>query len=204
LASIKLRLDLAGAQGSLPAAAEKAIAHATAEITRLDHLVADLLVVSGRATGPRRATALGSLVRARAEALAPWAAERKVSISVRGDATLEVDVDSLTRAIDNLLRNAIEASPESGVIEASVLDTKNAVAILVDDSGPGVAGNRVRELFEPFFTTKPHGTGLGLAISRSIARAHGGDVTYSRPGTVTRFELTLPRPASSSEREAAA
>jgi signal transduction histidine kinase len=200
LASIKLRLDLAAASGSLPSAAEKAIAHATAEITRLDQLVADLLIVSGRALGPKQAVPLGPLVRARAEALAPWAAERKVSIAVSGDVTADVDQDSLTRAIDNLLRNAVEASPERAEVAVSLVQSDRAIAVRVEDRGSGVAADRARELFEPFFTTKSGGTGLGLAISRSIARAHGGDLSYSRQGSVTRFEIVL----HSTPREAAA
>ena len=64
LASIKLRLDLAVSSSPvLPPPVEQAVSHASAEIARLDRLVADLLVVAGRSLGPRRQTALGALVR---------------------------------------------------------------------------------------------------------------------------------------------
>jgi signal transduction histidine kinase len=200
LASIKLRLDLAMAGDApldstpLPPKVVQAIAHASAEITRLDRLVADLLIVSGRALGPRHPTDVGALLRARVEALAPWSALRGVTIrTAGGSASVAADGDAMARALDNLLRNAIEASPDGGTIAATVYDDGAAVRVRVQDTGGGVPAGRVGELFEPFFTTKPEGTGLGLAISRAIARAHGGDVIYAREADVTRFELSLAR-----------
>lgn len=196
LASIKLRLDLAAVDRSLPKAVESAIGHASAEIARLDRLVADLLVVAGRHTGPRLPTSLGALLRARIDALGPWAALREVTFRASGDGTAAIDAESVARAVDNLLRNAVEASPPGAAVIADVSMADNLCRVCVRDSGPGVANST--ELFEPFFTTKPAGTGLGLAISRAIARAHGGEVSYHRsePETsggaaATCFELSL-------------
>ena len=205
LASIKLRLDLAAMGGGLPSAAELAIAHASSEIARLDRLVADLLVVAGRQRGPRTPTSLGTLLRARADALSPWAGTRGVTLRTSGDGTTALDSESVARAIDNLLRNAVEASPRGTSVSAHVLESDSAFLLRVEDSGPGVPSSA--ELFEPFYTTKPDGTGLGLALSRAIARAHGGDVTYARishgKGAITRFELSLARAAAARHKEAA-
>jgi signal transduction histidine kinase len=192
LASIKLRLDLAAAGTALPADVQHAIAHATTEIGRLDRLVADLLIVAGRAAGPRRPTSLGALARARTEALSPWAHERGVELECRGDAGVEVDTDAIARAIDNLLRNGVEASAKGARVAVSVTGGDGTATVSVADLGPGVAEEHALELFEPFFTTKPDGTGLGLPLSRAIARAHGGDLHYRRDGNITRLDLTLP------------
>jgi signal transduction histidine kinase len=204
LASIKLRLDLSVSSGpELPAALHNAVSHASAEIARLDRLVADLLVVAGRSIGPQRPTSLGLLVRERVEALAPWAQLRRVGVAVDGDGPALVNTDALARAFDNLLRNAVEASPQGGLVSVRILESHTQMKILIEDRGPGVAGERAAELFEPFFTTKGDGTGLGLAISRAIARAHGGDVVYRREGATTCFELSLPRAVESAAGEAA-
>jgi signal transduction histidine kinase len=201
LASIKLRLDLAMAEGDdgrsrLAPSTRQAIAHASSEITRLDRLVADLLIVSGRPLGPRLPVAVHDLARARAEALAPWAGLRHVAIHLDrvggGDGTASADPDAIARALDNLLRNAVEASPDGGRVDLRVDAADEVLRIAVEDRGSGVPATRAPELFEPFFTTKAEGTGLGLAISRAIARAHGGDVVYVRDDGVTRFELVLP------------
>ena len=192
LASIKLRLDLTAAD-ALPEPAKKAVAAASAEIARLDRLVSDLLLVAGNKLGPRRAVDVGGLARARVEALKPWAQMRGVTVQASGDGEADIDSESVARALDNLLRNAVEASPAEATVEVRVGGTGDAVLVQVEDHGGGVEPARAEELFEPFFTTKAEGTGLGLAISRAIARAHGGDVTYARAGAVTRFSLSLPR-----------
>ncbi len=192
LASIKLRLDLAAGGVALPPEARAAIDHASSEITRLDRLVADLLIVAGRALGTRAPLDVAGLLRARAEALAPWAALRRVTIAARGAGEAIGDGDALARALDNVLRNAVEASPDGATVEATVEADAEAVRVRVADRGDGVPSGRAGEIFEPFFTTKPDGTGLGLAISRAIARAHGGDLTYGRDGELTCLELTLP------------
>jgi len=191
LASIKLRLDLAAAAAKLPPAVEEAVAHATSEISRLDRLVADLLFAAGRAVGPKATLDLAAFVRARGEALTHWASERKVVLETTGAGAAAIDSDAMARAIDNLLRNAIEASPPGARVLTRVDTESERVVVAVEDRGAGVPADRVTELFEPFFTTKPDGTGLGLAISRAIARGHGGDLVYARDGAVTRFVLSI-------------
>jgi signal transduction histidine kinase len=191
LASIKLHLDLAAAQAVLPPEVEKAVLNASSEIERLDRLVADLLVVTGRQIGPLRSVPVGELVRARVAVLAPWAVARRVTIHAVGDATGTLDADAVGRAVDNLLRNAVEAAPADSTVDVEVGESDGGVQVRVSDRGTGVKEERRAELFEPFFTTKPDGTGLGLAISRAIARAHGGELSYARNGEITRFELSL-------------
>ena len=86
----------------------QAITHASSEIARLDRLVADLLVVSGRHPGPRRQTSLGALVRARVEALSPWAGMRKVSIQVQGDAYAMIEAEEYgitSKNVDEMLKS---------------------------------------------------------------------------------------------------
>jgi signal transduction histidine kinase len=191
LASIKLRLDLAAAAAKLPPAVEEAVAHAASEIARLDRLVADLLFVAGRSVGPKATLDVAELAQRRAEALTPWASEHHVELEITGSGAAAIDSDSMARAIDNLLRNAIEASASGDTVAVRVNSESGRVVVAVEDRGAGVKPDRVSELFEPFFTTKPDGTGLGLAISRAIARGHGGDLVYAREGAMTRFVLSI-------------
>jgi signal transduction histidine kinase len=203
LASIKLRVDLGRQRAGTPPQLAQELAFVSDEITRLDRLVADLLVVAGRRSGPRAPTALGALVERRAGLLRPWAEERGVRIEVTGDASADVDVDAVARAVDNLVRNAVEASPEGATARVEVREQAGEARLAVLDRGAGVDAARAGELFEPFFTTKPEGTGLGLALSRAIAAAHGGTLTYDRRDGLTCFELRLPRASSAPRKEAA-
>jgi signal transduction histidine kinase len=199
LASIKLRLDLTATANGLSESAHRAVVAASDEIARLDRLVSDLLLVAGNKLGPRRAVDLAALARARAEAAAPWAAARAIRVVTRGAGMADADAESVARALDNLLRNAVEASPSGGVVDVTVSVHAGRVEVAVEDRGGGVEPARVGELFEPFFTTKAEGTGLGLAISRAIVRAHGGELIYARHGAVTRFCLSLPARAPAKE-----
>ncbi|HEX8777300.1 MAG TPA: ATP-binding protein, partial [Rhodanobacter sp.] len=58
--------------------------------------------------------------------------------------------------------------------------------------GPGIDAATATRIFEPFFSTRPGGTGLGLAMARSVARAHGGELSLVPSPRGARFELRLP------------
>jgi signal transduction histidine kinase len=123
--------------------------------------------------------------------LAPWATEKGVAVTVDGTALARLDADAIARAIDNLLRNAIEASAPGAGVDVRVGAHDGEAHVTLVDHGAGVPSSRVGELFEPFFTTKPSGTGLGLALARAVASAHDGTLTYARDGDATRFTFTV-------------
>src|ERR1700730_18835254 len=82
----------------------------------------------------------------------------------------------------------------------SGIDNTRGVSVEVQDTGPGLDPEELDRLFQSFYTTKPDGIGMGLAISRSIAEAHGGQLSAApnQPdGAVFRF--TLPAEEKSSE-----
>ena len=98
----------------------------------------------------------------------------------------------LSQVLANLLKNAVEASPEGGAVRFVVSlqqgSEKRMVAIRIEDSGAGVPGELLPNLFVPFVTTKPKGTGhgLGLAISRELVLSLKGTLTLeNRDGVET-------------------
>jgi signal transduction histidine kinase len=191
LAAMKLRADLARTGGEATPAVARDLEDIASEISRLDRLVSDLLIVAGRRTGPHSSVDVGELVTKRVNLLRPWATEKGIGLTSQGSAGAPVDPDAIARAVDNLLRNAVEASPDGASVEARVVREGTRVRIDVVDRGKGVAPERAAELFEPFFTTKPDGTGLGLALARAVATAHDGSLSYAREDDATRFSLTL-------------
>lgn len=103
----------------------------------------------------------------------------------------------IAQAILNLLQNAFDAVIENAGdkwIEISVEVAGNSVVVSVSDSGPGVPSNIRDRIMEPFFTTKPigKGMGLGLSLAQSIAKQHGGELTFGEVEGHTCFSLTLP------------
>ncbi len=94
----------------------------------------------------------------------------------------------------NLLRNALSAMPEGGVlrIEGSH-GPGRALTVSVADSGRGMTPQERERIFEPFFSTFPGGRGLGLAVVRRIVDDYQGTIrVQSEPGRGTEFRLTLP------------
>jgi signal transduction histidine kinase len=106
--------------------------------------------------------------------------------------TLSADRELFRQALFNLLLNALQASPDHGIVEVKIeQDRGGRLRLDVADRGPGVNRELIDRLFSPYFTTREGGNGLGLAIVRRIAVAHGWDVTYlPRPGGGAIFRMT--------------
>ncbi|HEU5450846.1 MAG TPA: ATP-binding protein, partial [Terriglobales bacterium] len=108
---------------------------------------------------------------------------------------IQADPDQLQQALINLIRNAADASLETGGgVSVGWRRNGTSVAIFVQDEGHGIAnpGN----LFVPFFTTKQGGSGIGLALSRQIAEGHGGTLTLANRSEGKGCEARLQLPIS--------
>ena len=108
-------------------------------------------------------------------------------------AECEADRDLFESAVENVVRNAIEATRERGEVRVETVCRGAGCVVRVIDSGHGMDARRRERAFEDFFTTKETGSGLGLAFARRVMVAHGGDVTLkSEAGVGTTVELSLP------------
>ena len=111
-----------------------------------------------------------------------------------GSTLLRADRVLLSRALNNLLLNAREASSDAAPVEVVVTAEDARVQIEVLDRGPGLPQDLRDRLFEPYVSTKRRGSGLGLSLVRDIARQHRGSVGLEdREGGGARAVLILPR-----------
>lgn len=101
----------------------------------------------------------------------------------------------LRQVLVNLMLNAIQASPEGGVVELNAEELGSRVLLTVSDEGPGIPEDMLETIFEPFFSSKPPptGTGLGLSTSRQLVEnMYGTLVASNRPSGGACFTVDLP------------
>jgi len=133
-----------------------------------------------------------------ADSIAPFAAARHVTFAHEpaDEAQVVIDPEQLRQALDNLLRNAVEATPEGGTVSLGARTAGRDLVIEVRDTGPGIAPEHLPKIFDLYFTTKPDGTGVGLAVTQQVVVAHGGRIDVdSAPGQGTTMRIVVPRSA---------
>ncbi|GAB4375946.1 MAG: hypothetical protein Kow0062_15570 [Acidobacteriota bacterium] len=148
------------------------------------------------------------LVQAAAERYRALARDRQVSLRAEiepGIPPAQGSREHLLEVLDNLLSNAFDAVEPGGTVTLRALRLKDAVHIVVEDDGIGLAAEELERIFEPSYTTKADGTGLGLPLARRLVAQCGGTLTVdSRPGEGARFRIVLPvwaRDTDAAERE---
>lgn len=174
------------------------VAKLVAQSFRVSRIVANLHAAVRGSRGDRLLFDLGEAAE-RAARDAARTAGREDSIEIERDPR-QVRVwgapGAVELAVSNLVRNALEASPEGAPVRVVVAQSEQWGEVHVDDRGPGVPEALREQVFEPFFTTKNDrgGTGLGLAITRDMIAQLEGEVAISTsPLGGARATLRLPR-----------
>ncbi len=118
---------------------------------------------------------------------------------------VDIDEGQISRAIHNIVVNAVQAMPDGGELSVQAtnltaddvnnlpIPPKNYVCITITDTGIGIPNEILSNIFDPYFTTKDEGSGLGLAIAHSVVQRHNGHlVIESEIGKGTRCIIYLP------------
>lgn len=183
--------------------AQQAHANLTQAISDMDRLVSDLLDYSRNLTLHPTPMKLNTALSALLDNLEEEFARTHLEVLRDFEAELpliNVDVFKLEQALNNVLRNAVQAMPGGGQLHVRTRydAPQNCVYASIEDCGPGIATEELSKVFRPFYTTKPNGTGLGLAIAQRIVEAHGGTLTANTAalgGAYFEFKLPCSLPA---------
>jgi two-component system sensor histidine kinase CpxA len=176
------------------------------EAQRLNELIGEILSLS-RLDDPAHAlrseaVPMAELLDAICEDARIEADTRAVAIELAAPAELALrgDRELLHRAIENVVRNAVRFSPDSGRISVQAQRQGAAVVVTVSDQGPGVPPALLQRIFEPFFRVASArerdsgGNGIGLAIAARVLSLHGGSIAASNVDPHgLRVTLTLPQ-----------
>lgn len=174
------------------------------ELERLARMIADMLFLAktehtSALPNPEQIP-LAQEVRDNFDFYEALAEEKKIAMSVEGDAAIRGDRLMLRRAISNLLSNALRHTPVAGRIRVVLASAPDAVTLTVENSGADISADVLPRLFDRFYRGNAprsafdsDGAGLGLAITRAIVEAHRGRVSAESAHGTTRFTVSLPR-----------
>ncbi|MFA6167084.1 MAG: ATP-binding protein [Gemmatimonadaceae bacterium] len=167
----------------------------SSETLRINRIVQQFLEYARPPRIAPRQVDLSAFLTEVAAGAAAMAAERGITLDTAiervGEATL--DPDQLRQALDNLLRNAFEASADGSSVTLRAARTADGHRIVVEDHGPGIPADQLPRIFDLYFTTKAEGTGVGLAVTHQVIEAHGGSLEVdSELGRGTRMIIHLP------------
>ena len=174
------------------------------EAARLNELVSDMLDLSRPRTAEIGDVDVAALAR-EVVALAQRSENGDtVKIEVEGAATsfARCDGAQIRQVLWNLVRNAVQATPQGGEVHVRVT-SGDAVELEVEDSGAGLTEEARGRIFDAFYTTRSHGAGIGLAVVKKIIDEHapyGAAIAVdSRSGGGAIFRVTLPKSARKAE-----
>ena len=206
LAALRLRLELMRQDAS--EAQESDLDGLLEEVSRLSHLVDGLLAVARAENTPAapRTIDVAAVTAGRVEAWTPVADESQLTLSLAAaPASAVATPGHLEQILDNLLANAIEATPEGGQISVAVAQADSTVTVVVADNGPGMSAQARQQALRRFWSESRtaggapadrHGSGLGLAIADRLLTVDQGSLTLDAGeagGLVATVELPAAR-----------
>jgi two-component system, OmpR family, heavy metal sensor histidine kinase CusS len=173
-----------------------------AECQHLGHIVDNLLFLARTEAAEGQLQRASFEGRAAIEKIAAFheliAEEQKLTIRCQGEATFVADEMLFSRALNNLVENAMHYTPAGGSIEISISQRDTASEVSVKDTGAGIAAEHLPRVFDRFYradsSRSSDGVGLGLALVKSIMDLHGGSAQIeSKPARGTTVTLTFPK-----------
>ena len=177
------------------------------EFQRLARMVSDMLFLAKTEHGielpHRESITLEQETRALFEFYDAVAEDRRIRLSVSGEAVVMGDRLMVRRAIGNLLSNALRHSPAEAEVTVTIEQDGPSTRLCLSNSGPTIPPEVLPRLFDRFFRvdkSRSHpnsdGAGLGLSITQAIMAAHGGTVTVRSGNGTTTFCLVFPGPVA--------
>lgn len=161
------------------------------EAVRLQDLATDLLDFAGSGVADLAPVDPALLLRESVETVDA----ARIAVETGGaPSSWPLDATRTRQALVNVLRNAVQASPEGTRVEASAFLERERLVFEVRDHGAGIPPGDEERIFEPFHTRKLRGTGLGLAIARRVVEQQGGSiVARNLPGGGACFRIVIAR-----------
>jgi two-component system sensor histidine kinase PilS (NtrC family) len=197
LASLKASVEMLREKKLSGQHADHLMEIALSEMDRLDNIVTDFLLYAKPQRLNKTSFDLHQSLNDVIMLLRSSEPERKnvnISQNLPGKLNITGDSEKLRQVFWNLGINALNATPEDGIITIYTDKQDDKISVIFDDTGIGLSKEDIEKIFDPFYTTKERGTGLGLSIAKRIAEEHNGKITVKSggKGTGATFSVELP------------
>ncbi|MEO6738771.1 MAG: PAS domain-containing protein [Chthoniobacteraceae bacterium] len=206
LAILRMGIDFFSSRPAADANASVVLKEMGEAVSRADNIISEMMIFSDSSDLQRAPVQVSEVVEAALTRFEPALAKAGVRLEkhyASGMPSVLIDHVKIQRVFASLIKNALDAMPQGGVLTirlgmthiaapGMVVDRGNrslahsgirriGVVVEFDDTGTGVPPERLGSIFDPFFTTKPtgKGAGLGLTVSRKIVELHGGTLEIS-------------------------
>ncbi|GAE26123.1 two-component sensor histidine kinase [Halalkalibacter wakoensis JCM 9140] len=128
--------------------------------------------------------------------LSPYSLKENVALSIHSlpkQTFIHIDKNQLKQVLINIIKNAIEATPEKGEVTVEVQENETVVSVVITDNGKGMTPDQLAKIGTLFYSTKEKGTGLGTVVSFRIIQEMGGTLRYeSNLDVGTKVTIMLP------------
>ncbi len=169
---------------------------ARGEVARLDAIIHQFLGAVRPAHAPRALVSINTVVHESLAFLEPEIKDRDVIVQEElapGLPPIPANADQLKQAFYNLIKNALQALSNDGILRVTTSRSDTHLQISFEDNGTGISVEDMAHITEPYFTKRKGGTGLGLFIVQRILHEHGGHLELlSEPGRGTTARILLP------------
>jgi len=206
LTMLRLSMDeiLSGNREDVPDSLRRVLVRQNIQILRMERLVKNLLELSSLEISESidfRPVDLTSLLESLLEDYGLLADKRNIGIRTRlpGKVAIQGDPDKMTRALSNLLDNAVKYNRDGGQIDLELTIGKENIRIAIANTGMGIPRREIDKVFDQFYRVERSrslrygGSGLGLAIVKRIVELHGGSIEIeSEQDAWTKVSVLLP------------
>jgi len=171
----------------------KILSSAREQVGRIDDIVREFIAVAGNISPIRTKIGLMDLLNSIIDDFDASITAKNIEVirEMKTNNEINVDTAKISRALGNIFKNAIEATPRNGRIEISSEIMRNELCLKIFNEGNPIPEDMLDKILEPFISEKSSGTGIGLFYAYRIIDAHGGKISVRNISDGVEFDVRL-------------
>lgn len=185
-----------GSSGDSASDLEQMVGVCRTEVSRLDLIITQFLKAVRPAKPSMAPDKIDDVLKDVLNLMKHDVESRSINVAIRCPdqiPDINIDRDQIKQAFFNVIKNALQAMKDGGILEISIKIDSQYMHVAFADNGVGIDPEDLSHVFDAYYTTREKGSGLGLMIVQRIVQDHGGQIIIrSEPGEGTEFVILLP------------